>query len=96
MNTIITEKIDRQEESLETQDMVEALAITLDEGISPQDDQPVVEPDSEPSQDKDEKGTDEPALPPGVTPEPQDPEHMDLRRLRSTAMGARLYQGIRR
>ena len=91
MNTIITETIDRQEESLETQDMVEALAITLDEGIAPQDDQPVVEPDSEPSQDKDEKGTDESSLPPGVTPEPQDPEHMDLRKFKGYGKWVNAY-----
>ena len=78
MDSNIIETIEKQEESLGNQDEVEALAAVLDGEITSQDDHPVVEPDSEPSQDKDQKGTDESALPPGVTPEPQDPEHMDL------------------
>jgi len=78
MNTISNETIEKPEENPETQDMVEALAITLDEGIIPQDGQTADEPESGAPRNEEANRNEGLSLPAGVTPEPQDPEHMDL------------------
>lgn len=94
MNTIITEQIEKSEETPETQDMVEALAITLDEGIVPQDDQTADESESETPQGEGDSPAEEPILPAGVTPEPQDPEHMDLRKVQEHGKWVRAYINV--